>query len=113
VVRVRSVAATVSADASQPGLLIALDARIPGLLLAGLTDQAVANQLNLSMRMVQLRVRGSWTWSPPIPVCNWASTLREKGGSDARSGSTRGKPPYRDGPNSRRLGRDDRAGWGR
>jgi DNA-binding NarL/FixJ family response regulator len=58
VVRVRSVAATVSADASQPGLLIALDARIPGLLLAGLTDQAVANQLNLSMRMVQLRVRG-------------------------------------------------------
>jgi sugar-specific transcriptional regulator TrmB/DNA-binding CsgD family transcriptional regulator len=34
-----------------------LDARILGLLLAGLTDQAVANQLNLSMRTVQRRVR--------------------------------------------------------
>jgi DNA-binding CsgD family transcriptional regulator len=34
-----------------------LDARILGLLLAGLTDQAVANQLGLSMRTVQRRVR--------------------------------------------------------
>ena len=34
-----------------------LDSRILGLLLAGLTDQAVANQLNLSMRTVQRRVR--------------------------------------------------------
>ncbi|MGW1345171.1 hypothetical protein ACWCOV_29280 [Kribbella sp. NPDC002412] len=34
-----------------------MDARILGLLLAGLTDQAVANQLNLSMRTVQRRVR--------------------------------------------------------
>jgi DNA-binding CsgD family transcriptional regulator len=34
-----------------------LDARILGLLLAGLNDQAVANQLNLSMRTVQRRVR--------------------------------------------------------
>jgi len=34
-----------------------LDAKILGLLLAGLTDQAVANQLNLSMRTVQRRVR--------------------------------------------------------
>ncbi|MEV0288737.1 MULTISPECIES: hypothetical protein [unclassified Kribbella] len=34
-----------------------VDARILGLLLAGLTDQAVANQLNLSMRTVQRRVR--------------------------------------------------------
>jgi DNA-binding NarL/FixJ family response regulator len=33
------------------------DARILGLLLAGLTDQAVANQLGLSMRTVQRRVR--------------------------------------------------------
>jgi DNA-binding CsgD family transcriptional regulator len=33
-----------------------LDARILGLLLAGLTDQAVANQLNLSMRTVQRSV---------------------------------------------------------
>ena len=34
-----------------------LDSRILGLLLAGLTDHAVANQLNLSMRTVQRRVR--------------------------------------------------------
>jgi hypothetical protein len=34
-----------------------LDARILGLLLAGLTDQAVANQLDLYMRTVQRRVR--------------------------------------------------------
>jgi len=34
-----------------------MDARILGLLLAGLTDQAVANQLGLSMRTVQRRVR--------------------------------------------------------
>jgi DNA-binding NarL/FixJ family response regulator len=34
-----------------------LDARILGLLLAGPTDHAVANQLNLSMRTVQRRVR--------------------------------------------------------
>jgi DNA-binding CsgD family transcriptional regulator len=34
-----------------------MDSRILGLLLAGLTDQAVANQLNLSMRTVQRRVR--------------------------------------------------------
>ncbi|TWD73055.1 sugar-specific transcriptional regulator TrmB [Kribbella amoyensis] len=34
-----------------------LDSRILGLLLAGLTDQAVANQLGLSMRTVQRRVR--------------------------------------------------------
>ncbi|MEU4607269.1 LuxR C-terminal-related transcriptional regulator [Kribbella sp. NPDC023972] len=32
-------------------------ARLLGLLLAGLTDQAVANQLNLSTRTVQRRVR--------------------------------------------------------
>jgi len=37
--------------------LAELDARILGLPLAGLTDQAVANQLNLSMRTVQRRVR--------------------------------------------------------
>jgi DNA-binding NarL/FixJ family response regulator len=34
-----------------------LDARIVGLLLAGLTDKAVAHQLNLSIRAVQRRVR--------------------------------------------------------
>ena len=34
-----------------------LDTRILGLLLAGLTDQAVANHLGLSMRTVQRRVR--------------------------------------------------------
>jgi len=34
-----------------------LDAQILGLLLAGLTDQSVANQLGLSMRTVQRRVR--------------------------------------------------------
>lgn len=34
-----------------------IDARILGLLLAGLTDQAAANQLGLSMRTVQRRVR--------------------------------------------------------
>jgi DNA-binding NarL/FixJ family response regulator len=34
-----------------------LDARILGLLLAGLTDHAVANQLGLSMRSVQRRIR--------------------------------------------------------
>jgi sugar-specific transcriptional regulator TrmB/DNA-binding CsgD family transcriptional regulator len=40
-----------------PDGLPELDAQILGLLLAGLTDQSVANQLGLSMRTVQRRVR--------------------------------------------------------
>ncbi|RIQ20722.1 helix-turn-helix domain-containing protein [Jiangella rhizosphaerae] len=40
-----------------PSGLTALDARIFGLLLAGLTDQAIANLLDMSLRTVQRRVR--------------------------------------------------------
>lgn len=42
---------------STPDALDELDARIIGLLLSGFTDQAVANQLALSLRTVQRRVR--------------------------------------------------------
>jgi DNA-binding CsgD family transcriptional regulator len=44
-------------EGSTGAALPEVDARILGLLLAGLTDQAVANQLGLSMRTVQRRVR--------------------------------------------------------
>lgn len=52
---------TMSADGwaagEVPGALDDLDARIVGLLVAGLTDQAVAARLDLSLRTVQRRVR--------------------------------------------------------
>lgn len=45
------------ADGSDTGAPTVLDRQILGLLLAGLTDQAVATQLDLSLRTVQRRLR--------------------------------------------------------
>lgn len=81
-----------------------LDARILGLLLAGLTDQAIANQLNLSMRTVQRRVRDLMDLvSADTPASNSASTPRAGAGSDAVRVDP-GKTPYRYRPNTSRLG---------
>lgn len=52
----------------RPGEIDELDARILALLLAGLTDQALAGQLDLSLRTVQRRIR----------------TLMDKAGVDTR-----------------------------
>ena len=85
--------------ATEPGI-DAADMKILGLLLAGLTDQSVAGQLDVSVRTVSGVSRTSWRPRACRRGCSSGGTQRETGGSEPTAQAV--SPPGRAHPRSTR-----------